>query len=237
MALAQECRTFLDVGANIGVYALFATLLPHIEKCIAFEPNPETANELRKNIARNSARIEIMEAAVSERAGEATFGVVSDYAGNNAVVTTAMRDQFTRRITVPTITLDSISDLPEPICLKIDVEGHEREAIAGAASLLERSCVLQVEDFESSIQALLPRGYSKLTNIGPDHYFTNIEGLSALDAYERAARDLIASNHEAAWGARQGGISVRRGDFTFQVGGRSAARLRKARGLLGRIGQ
>ena len=47
--------TFIDVGANIGIYSLrIAKNVPSIKKIISFEPLIETFNKLQKNIYQNN---------------------------------------------------------------------------------------------------------------------------------------------------------------------------------------
>lgn len=228
LALAEEagCRSFLDVGAMIGAYSLFATQLPKLERCVAIEANPVATEELRANILLNNAHIEVVQAAVSDHNGEVVFGVVSDFAGDNAVLDTALHDGFKSSIKVPAITLDSLGQLPEPICLKIDVEGHELAVIAGAKKLLEKPCVIQVEDFNDATASALP-GYFKLTAIGPDHYFSNIESLRGrtVELYETAMNALIDSMGEATWSPTH--ITKHLGDLTLRLEGRSALSLRR----------
>src|SRR5687768_14085806 len=85
VALAENagCGTFIDVGANIGAYTLFATLVPTIQRIVAFEAIPETARELRANLALNGLqpRVEVDERAVSSAPGTVSFGVVSKFSG------------------------------------------------------------------------------------------------------------------------------------------------------------
>jgi FkbM family methyltransferase len=228
LALGKECRTFLDVGAMIGAYSLFATQLPKLERCIAIEANPVAAKELRANIKLNNSAIEVIEAAVSDHDGKVAFGVVSEFAGDNAVMNTALHNGFKSIVSVPSITLDSITNLPEPICLKIDVEGHELAVLKGAHRILKKSCVIQVEDFSGATRdALEPLGYSRLTAIGPDHYFTNIDSLRGrtVELYETAMLSLIESMGEE--NVSPSHITKRRGDLTLRVEGRSAERLRR----------
>lgn len=229
-ALAGDCRTFLDVGAMIGAYSLFATALPKVERIIAIEANPVAARELRANIRLNNANVEIIEAAVSDHDGEVSFGVVSDFAGDNAVMETALHDGFKSVVRVPSITLDSLTSLPEPVCLKIDVEGHELAVLKGAHRILKKPCVIQVEDFSGATAAALePLGYFKLTAIGPDHYFSNIEAHRgrAVEFYEAAMLELIRSMGEATVSPSH--ITKHWGDFTLRMEGWTAARLRSIR--------
>jgi predicted RNA methylase len=53
LALIEQagCRTFADVGANIGAYSVLASQAASIEHLVAFEANPAAAGEVRRNLA------------------------------------------------------------------------------------------------------------------------------------------------------------------------------------------
>lgn len=222
---AVGVKTFLDVGAMVGSYCVPATLIRGLERCIAFEANPESAAEVRRNIERNGVPVELHTVAVSDKPGSATLGVVGPYMGANAIVETSIHDQsrVKEHITVPTITLDSLLPLPSPIALKIDVEGHEPNVLAGAAKLLTEKCLIQIEDYGTTGvgNTLANLGYQRITKMGPDHYFTNIPGLPdrALELYETAVASLIESNHAAA---KAKPLTISKGDITVQLRGRGA---------------
>jgi FkbM family methyltransferase len=227
-ALAETagCGVFLDIGANIGAYALFATLIPTVERVVAFEANPETVAELKANIALNGLAIEVQDKAVSNAPGAVSFGVVSKFSGANSVVDTSIHGQaaFHKQVTVEAVTLDQLFSDPvgRPLCLKIDVEGHEAQVLEGAKAMLAANrAVIQMEGYDDSASARLlgELGYVRLTRIGPDHYFSNIEALRdpavVVGVYERAAEALIAYNH------RNKAVTIRRGDIGLQLTGKS----------------
>lgn len=231
LARRADCRTFLDVGSNVGLYALFATLIPSIRHIVAFEANSDTARELRANLALNELgnRVEIDGRAVSDAPGTLTFGIVSKFSGANSVVDTSIHDRaaFRKQVSVEAITLDQLfgeqSGL-DPLCLKIDVEGHEGQVIDGArATLRNHRAVIQLEGYEQVAVCegkLNDIGYSHLTHVGPDHYFTNVESLldpaTVVSVYEEAIAQLVAYNH------RNKAILLKRGDFALQLTGKSA---------------
>ena len=193
---AAGCRSFVDVGANIGAYSILMS--QQAEQLIAFEANPAAADEMTENLALNGLEAQLHRAAVSDHCGVLQFGTVSRLAGNSAVVETADNQSFVETSEVECVTLDSaLSEIDHPIALKIDVEGHEAEVLKGAVQTLSRPCVLQVESLSGDIENTQELGgLRRLTAIGPDHYFTNISGIEPLAIFEEACKLLIAANHE-----------------------------------------
>jgi FkbM family methyltransferase len=215
-----DCRTFVDVGSNVGAYSVLMSQAPSVEKIVAFEANRSAALEMRENFRLNSLNIEIKTVAVSDRVGSLTFGTVSRLAGNSAVVDTSENREFHHVDQVECVTLDSaLADYPGPFALKIDVEGHEERVLRGAQELLENPCVIQVESYGETLT--LPECYSRIAKIGPDWYFSNIRGLHAADLFERATAMMIESNHEKKT------ASIHAGDFALSVSGKSYAVVRR----------
>lgn len=230
LAAQARCVTFLDVGANIGAYSVFASQIPTVRRIVAFEANPKAASEIATNARLNGLDIEVHQKAVSDRSGEVAFGVVSDFAGNNAVVSSAMHAGFRRTVNVKAVALDDMPAPDGPLCLKIDVEGHEAAVIDGARTLLSsQKCVVQMEGYKDDAgKKLEAMGYVWLTKIGPDVYYSNIEGLSAVETYEHAMQAIIDSRHRAK------AVTVKRGDLSLSLTGRTGELARKiAKKLLG----
>lgn len=232
LAKKAGCKTFLDVGANIGAYSLFATLAPTVQKIVAFEADPETSRELRANVALNELDnvIEIQAKAVSSAPGRLSFGIAGKFSGASGVIDTSIhsRSTFSKEVTVEAITLDELFPEPaaSPLCIKIDVEGHESAVIDGARAMLTANkAVIQVEGYEeaggSNSRKLEELGYFRLTAIGPDHYFSNLELLrdpaSVIAVYERALQQMIAFNNSNK------PVVLELGDFAVQLSGGSAA--------------
>lgn len=79
LKFTQKNSFIVDIGANIGLFslALGKNATPN-SKIICFEPNPDIANSLRKNISINNfkASFEVIEAAVGgTKKGEAQLNV------------------------------------------------------------------------------------------------------------------------------------------------------------------
>ena len=237
MALAShyECETFLDVGANIGAYALLMSTVPTVKSIHAFEPSPDTFAELRANVARNNADVQIHNKAVSYRRGVLQFVIVNTLSGANSFINTSMHSRFEKRIDVEAIKIDEVLvEEGRRVCIKIDVEGHEPAALAGMARYLSRNDVLlQIEDYTKSgeLQAILePHGFGRLFRIGPDTYFSNIQPLPSdrecVEFFEAAAERLVATNLaalESLYSQGPSPVTVSLGrTIKVQMGGRLA---------------
>jgi FkbM family methyltransferase len=145
--LCQRDRAFVDIGASRGVYARAA--LPLAGRVIAVEPLPLRVDALRRAFG---GRLDVVEAAVSDRAGTAVLHVprVGEHVvdtraslsaqANPGLATTPLEVRLTR--------LDELG-LPPVSGLKLDVEGHELEALRGSEALLERdrpAVLVEVEE-------------------------------------------------------------------------------------------
>ncbi|WP_077146173.1 FkbM family methyltransferase [Sphingopyxis sp. KK2] len=212
MALVEKigARTFLDVGANVGIYGILVASIPTIERVLTFEPSQETLIELKKNIDLNGfqKKISVYPNAVSSEIGKVNFGIISALSGANSVISTSIHDpdKVTQEIFVESITLDSLAlaDDGFPVCMKIDIEGHELKALEGARNLLRsRKIVIQYEAYDRSNDELgvflKSLGFGPIANIGPDHYVTNDPTIAtpefALSVIEIAAQLQIDDNH------------------------------------------
>jgi FkbM family methyltransferase len=138
----------LDLGGNVGNWAAeFTQLFPNTDT-VAFEPDPRAH-------ARYTARFQgrpnvvVHQVAVSSAPGQATFHMAEDtvYSSLEAYSET----QAERKIamgtdcTVALATLDSFAidtSGHDVTVLKIDVQGHEVEALLGAAETLKKVDVL-----------------------------------------------------------------------------------------------
>ncbi|WGM31920.1 FkbM family methyltransferase [Brevundimonas sp. NIBR11] len=131
---------FIDVGANVGLYALKAArLVGPTGRVLALEPGAEAYGHLTSNLALNAFDwAEAMKVAGSDRAGEAVLHHVP--LGNDpqafSLIANARADEGE---TVETVTLDSLVErcgLTRVDLIKIDVEGAEPLVIAGAKRML-----------------------------------------------------------------------------------------------------
>jgi FkbM family methyltransferase len=129
---------FLDVGANIGSYAIPVTAVSGCQ-VIAMEPDPGVFNYLVMNSRVNNfeGRIQALNRGCGSRSGTLRF--TSGLGVINYVL--PADDTTTPSQTVVISTLDEIARDRNPTYLKIDVEGFESEVIHGAEALFKKGSV------------------------------------------------------------------------------------------------
>lgn len=139
--------TILDVGANIGSFALpVATAFPQ-QNVICYEAQRLVSYQLCGAVALNGlSNVEVRHAAVSDHVGvlefaapdyevETNIGAMSLDSRINVVRGACSRGANER---VPVIRLDDLP-LTDLRLLKVDVEGMELSVLRGAAALLQRN--------------------------------------------------------------------------------------------------
>jgi FkbM family methyltransferase len=125
----------VDVGANIGFYALMAAARVGPEgRVFAFEPAHGTCELLRKSAKANALEnIEVFECAASDRVG--MVGYESDDSNGRI----SHEDRESMAIQVESRTLDrALGSVGRLDVLKIDVEGAEARVIRGGKGVISR---------------------------------------------------------------------------------------------------
>lgn len=139
-------KTVVDVGSNVGQFAVASSRLFQGAEVFPVEPDPHVAEQLRKNVGMPVAG-NVRVTAVGDSVGIATFHVNRDPQVSSLLplgedrIESFPESRVIEKITVPITTLDVLFDgvaLAEPILLKIDVQGFEDRVIAGASVFLER---------------------------------------------------------------------------------------------------
>lgn len=128
--------TFLDVGANGGLYANLCARLHPSARVVAFEPAPEIAEVARSIAGANDLSITVEELAVSDHEGASTLYLSETSDASNSLTEGFREAKGT--LEVPVVTLDSYvaSQGLAPSVVKIDVERHEDAVLDGAARTL-----------------------------------------------------------------------------------------------------
>ncbi|MBI4873948.1 MAG: FkbM family methyltransferase [Acidobacteria bacterium] len=128
----------VDCGAHVGVFTHYA-LARGAARVIAVEPEPVNVECFHRNFAAEIARGTVVLAPQGVWSSETTLEltVAAANSGMNSVVAA----ESGTMIRIPVTTIDRIADqlrLARVDFLKMDIEGAEREALAGAAGTLRR---------------------------------------------------------------------------------------------------
>jgi len=182
-------RTVIDLGANVGQFAVAAANLFEGAKILSFEPDPRTANVLKENL-KTFKQAEIFVMAVGDSVGEAEFYVNKDAQVSSMLKLGSDRihdfpqSTVVEKITVPVTTLDTLfkgRELEQPILVKIDVQGFEDRVIRGGKDFLKQAEWVLMEvsfaklyegerDFKSMLELMSEHGFRFLR---PLNYHTS----------------------------------------------------------------
>lgn len=138
--------TYIDIGANYGYMSINADrLVGNSGLVISIEPEPRVRDLLRFNTRLNKSKLTIVDKAISDSVGEASFNVATEIGlsrlDNSKQNTFGM--DLNNKVTVQKTTLDRIiSDFVHDRnvkFVKIDVEGHELNILNGASNLISKN--------------------------------------------------------------------------------------------------
>ncbi len=134
---------FADVGANFGYYTLLGAQWVGPEGAVyAFEANPAICRKLRKSVSINGfdGTVRIFEVGVWSEEGSLELAFTHEYSGGGGIGAGEHPVWRLEKVTIPVAPLDRLlADVPAIDVMKIDVEGAEPAALAGAVALLGRS--------------------------------------------------------------------------------------------------
>ena len=146
--------TFVDVGANIGLYSMLAAqLVGDSGRVISFEPNSENCRLILLSIIKNQfANVSLFPLALSDVTGYTFF---STFLGSNGGMLPSDESVLgdPNCTVVPTMRMDDFIHERVDI-IKIDVEGAEGLVVRGAQKLIEMYRPLVTSEFSME---MLPR--------------------------------------------------------------------------------
>ena len=148
----------VDIGANIGAFALLAA--SHGSKVYAVEPEPHNSMALNNNILINemTSLVTHVPYGISDHKG---FATITDEGGGATI-----KDDGSFGAEIELITLDNLFDLyhiEKVNVLKIDVEGSEPDIILGASKEALNKCAYITMEFDIRSGNLLGDMVKKLS--------------------------------------------------------------------------
>lgn len=129
---------FLDIGANTGVYSILASACIGPQGCIdAFEPVERTAARIEEQAELNGlTQLRVHRLAVSDQDGELEFG----YSSSDAMMHARRPGEAAEgKLRVKSVMLDTFPHYRNYAVGKMDIEGAEPLAFAGAAERLRQA--------------------------------------------------------------------------------------------------
>ena len=193
LGIRYRGSTFLEVGANFGVYSLPAVAEHGFGRAIAYEPDPAAFSLLEQNITRNglAERVTAYHAALSSAPGELTLRLGSFNAGDNRIVSNGNgysngagpAEHGSTTVRVPARTLDDEVAAGRIVPAELgmvwlDVQGHEYEVLLGGRRVLQSPAALVVEYCTAMMDDVSRRGLERLI---AEHYDVMVDlGWSAL---------------------------------------------------------
>lgn len=170
---------FLDVGANFGMFSVFAAASGAY--VVACEPEPKALRRLVANQRSNNLTFQIVTKALSSKEGIVCFTTPDS---DQIIQNSCISERGT--LMVERITGDSLK--LQPSIVKIDVEGHEIEVLRGLKRSFDR-CRLCVVELHREVHANSVA--EELRSCG----FTSIEaGYGKLIARSRHRQIAFSSN-------------------------------------------
>lgn len=137
-----------DVGANIGLYSLYAAHRHPSMSVAAFEPEYSNLHLLRDNVAVNgvSGRVQIYPLALGDENRLSYLHVQDLHPGaalhtvshDRTLPATRTERQVVGREGIVQMTVDAFAEQTgvQPTCMKIDVDGNETQVLTGARRAL-----------------------------------------------------------------------------------------------------
>lgn len=150
---ASGVRTVLDVGANTGQFGMELRHSGFDEDIISFEPLDEAYRELL-DITSGDDKWQCRQLAISDQPGPGTLHVAGNSASSSLLVMGDAHNEAmpeARVVGVQDVTLcrldavDGLRSVPDPLMLKLDVQGHEAAALDGAKGILDRIVLIEAE--------------------------------------------------------------------------------------------
>ena len=191
--LCHRSRSILDLGANVGYYAVQGALAAPHARYVAVEPHPRSVLACRANLALNAvSSVELIEAAaVPEPVGTVELVVPREqlsaptvaFLSSSAELPAAMVRGPVSVLSVPAVDVRTLLDERGDVDLvKLDVEGQEHELLAAAWEHLRvarPTVVVEVLAGTVRLRALLTRMCREL---GYHCYAPSSRGLARVEA-------------------------------------------------------
>lgn len=126
--LGRGCRSVVDLGAAKGELAVLFLLRRDVARVVAVEPAAPELAQFARNLEFNGLT------------GDPRLHLHAGYAGRGEGAKWRTLDELA-------------ADLPEPILVKIDIDGPEAEVLRSGSAMLARDCRFVIETHSAEAEA------------------------------------------------------------------------------------
>ena len=148
---STDIGLLIDVGANIGIYSLYAATVNSSVRVFSVEPVPETFRELSANIELNNKtnQIATFMAALSYESGSGTLKNVDPRLGSSGAqieIVASGDDAPTKVLSGDRLLEDGWEkrDLNKKVMIKIDTDGNELDVLNGFIEAFKDGSIVTV---------------------------------------------------------------------------------------------
>jgi len=182
-----EGITFWDIGAHFGIHTVgMAMTLGPKGQVVAFEPDPAAFSRLRHHVSKNNLNnVRLFNAAASRVNGRGALFLPGGQGSSDSHLKYYAYDDMTGTASL-SVQMVAIDDLVQagsirlPDLIKIDVQGHGAEALAGAVNSIKANLPIIAFSNHSDAERdgtkdiLAPMGYSPRSLDGTDCAWADI---------------------------------------------------------------
>ena len=203
----EALETVVDVGANVGQFALVTRLSHPAATLHCFEPMKDAA-EVLASVFSAQPKVHIHTCALGSKAGAAPLHVTAKADSSSLLEPTEQATVFpgTHMIGVEEVPVARLSDvlspadITGPALLKLDVQGFEHEVLKGAGDLLARFDWIYCEASFQELYADQARAHQVIAWLAANRF--DLAGVETDRLTRRNGRsvqaDFLFSNRECA---------------------------------------
>lgn len=136
-SILRDDMTIVEIGANIGYFMLEEDTHVNVRMIVAIEPNPASFQILSQNVCINDAMANVFNVGISDTDGTLPF-YISKHSNISSITP---RADYEKKIDVPVMKLDTLLNrekIEAVDLIRMDIEGHEINALRGMAETLAK---------------------------------------------------------------------------------------------------
>ncbi|NBX92994.1 MAG: FkbM family methyltransferase [Proteobacteria bacterium] len=150
------CDSFIDIGANYGIFSYFLSRREQRKPLFLFEPNPRLSKILLNSALRNKKNNFIIKSeAVGSASGKLRFWLNWDDESQSSLKQPSLSFRNCEEVEVDVISMDEFFTLNPKLVkslVKVDIENAEFDFLAGARGSLGRISYLVMEVLLPAVQ-------------------------------------------------------------------------------------